>query len=120
MCSITYTPSLNFMQVTEAEFTEDVPVLDQLSLIASTSILVSAHTSGLANAMFLPSGAAVYELIQRNWVWEKLDHSFLIQTRSLGDIHHFAWRAVSADEGQYINPNDQRRFGNDHWTGEMV
>jgi len=45
--------------------------------MASTGLLVSAHTSQLANAQFLPPGAAVLELIQRNW-FSPLDRSFKV------------------------------------------
>eukprot|EP00890_Picochlorum_soloecismus_P004048 jgi/Picsp_1/4644/NSC_02014-R1_uncharacterized glycosyltransferase aer61-like isoform 1 len=104
--------------VDEVEFTENITMIEQLKKMAGTKILVSTHTSGLANSVFLPPGAAVIELNHRNWVWDNLDKSFLIQTRMLGDVHHFTWRARTKAEGPYINPNDERRFGSDAWTNE--
>ena len=106
--------------VDEVEFTENVTMGEQLNKMANTNILVSTHTSGLANSMFLPPGAAVIELVHRNWVWDNLDKSFLIQTQMLGDVHHFTWRARTKSEGPYINPNDERRFGSDAWMNEKV
>lgn len=100
------------------EFTSSTPMVEQLKVMSSTCLLVSAHTSGLANAVYLPPGAAVMELIQRNWVWPNLDLSFKVQTMSLGDVHHWAWRAVHRHEAVYLNPRDEERFGTEEWDGE--
>lgn len=107
-------------KVDEVEFTENVTMGEQLKKMADTDILVSTHTSGLANSVFLPPGAVVIELVHRNWAWDNLDKSFLIQTRMLGDVHHFTWRAVAKSEGPYINPDDERRFGSDAWMNQKV
>jgi len=116
--------SLNFQhffcQVRVFEFTEDTPMADQLRAMRDTTILVSPHTSALANAVFLPPGAAVIELIQRNWVWDNLDRSFQVQTASLGDIHHWAWRATKREHIRYVNPRDAERFGGEEWANEKV
>ena len=64
------------------EFDEGTPFREQLAAMAATGVLVSVHTSNLANAQFLPPGRAVVELIQRNWIWHNLDKSF--QARSWG------------------------------------
>ena len=58
------------------EFDEGTPFREQLAAMAATGVLVSVHTSNLANAQFLPPGRAVVELIQRNWIWHNLDKSF--------------------------------------------
>jgi len=63
-------------QVRVVEFDEGTPFTEQLRAMAATGVLVSVHTSNLANAQFLPPGRAVIELIQRNWVWHNLDRSF--------------------------------------------
>ena len=34
-----------------------------------------------------------------------------VQTDTMGDIHHFAWRATGANETRYIEPRDEARFG---------
>ena len=107
-----------FGNVTVVEFTSATPMTEQLKLMSKTCLLVSAHTSGLANAVFLPPGAAVMELIQRNWVWPNLDLSFKVQTQSLGDIHHWAWRARYPHEVEYLDQRDKERFGGEEWSGE--
>ena len=109
-----------FGPVRVVEFTAETPFQEQLRIMATTVVLVSVHTSALANAMFLPPGAAVVELIHRNWVWYTLDQSFKVQSDAMGDIHHFAWRAVEKQHGQYINPRDEERFGGDEWSGVKV
>lgn len=40
-----------------------------------------------------------------------MDESFKVQTDSMGDIHHFAWRANKANESTYLNPRDTIRYG---------
>jgi Glycosyltransferase 61 len=102
------------------EFTSDTPFSTQLELMASTDILVSTHTSALANLVFLPPGAVVLELIHRNWVWSNLDTSFKAQSDARGDLYHWAWRAVKKEHGKYINPRDEQRFGGDEWAGDKV
>ena len=64
------------------EFDEGTPFAEQLAAMAATGVLVSVHTSNLANAQFLPPGRAVVELIQRNWVWHNLDRSFQARARA--------------------------------------
>mmetsp|Transcript_1977 Transcript_1977/g.4896 ORF Transcript_1977/g.4896 Transcript_1977/m.4896 type:complete len:140 (+) Transcript_1977:1246-1665(+) len=83
--------------------------------MASTGLLVSAHTSQLANAQFLPPGAAVLELIQRNW-FSPLDRSFKVQSNAIGDIHHYAWRCRHANCTSYIDQDVGRLYG--HFTAE--
>ena len=65
------------------EFDEGTPFREQLAAMAGTGVLVSVHTSNLANAQFLPPGRAVVELLQRNWVWHNLDRSFQARARGL-------------------------------------
>ena len=67
-----------FMQVRVVEFNASTPFREQLEVMASTAVLVSVHTSNLANAQFLQPGSAVVELIQRNWIWHNLDRSFQV------------------------------------------
>lgn len=66
------------MQVRVVEFNATTSFHEQLQVIASSGVFISVHTSNLANAQFLPPGAAVFEIIQRNWVWENLDRSFQV------------------------------------------
>ena len=67
---------------------------------------MSVHTSNLANSPFLRPGSCVIELIQRFWVWNDIDKSFKEQTERMGDIHHFAWRAMHANESTFISERD--------------
>lgn len=64
------------LQVRVAEFNETTSFQDQLAAVSAAGVYVSVHTSNLANAPFLRPGAAVVELLQRNWVWHGLDKSF--------------------------------------------
>ncbi|WPT11880.1 hypothetical protein PSENEW3n2_00005380 [Picochlorum sp. SENEW3] len=103
--------------VSEVELTSNVTVSAQLDIMARTHILVSSHTSGLANAMFLRPGALVIELVQRNWLIS-LENTFLRQTQTLGDVRHVRWKATRLHEGVYIDPDDERLFGGELWDGE--
>lgn len=104
--------------ITVLEFTEATPMAAQLAAMAATGLLVSAHTSALANAAFLPPGAAILELIHLNWVW--LDRSFKVQSDARGDLHHWAWRATEPAHARYIHPRDEQRFGGQEWAGDNV
>ena len=66
------------VQVRVVEFNTSTSFHEQLQVISGTGVFISVHTSNLANAQFLPPGAAVFEIIQRNWVWENLDRSFQV------------------------------------------
>eukprot|EP00889_Picochlorum_renovo_P003349 jgi/Picre1/30379/NNA_005743.t1 len=103
--------------VSEVELTSNVTLSAQLDIMARTHILVSSHTSGLANAMFLRPGALVIELVQRNWLIS-LENTFLRQTQTLGDVRHVRWKATRLHEGVYIDPDDERLFGGELWDGE--
>ncbi|KAL3161243.1 hypothetical protein ABBQ38_009607 [Trebouxia sp. C0009 RCD-2024] len=106
-----------FGEVRVVEFNATTSFHEQLQIIASTGVFISVHTSNLANAQFLPPGAAVFEIIQRNWCWENLDRSFQVQTEMMGDIHHYAWRARHRNQTVYINKRDSERFGD--WTSQQ-
>jgi protein O-GlcNAc transferase len=70
------------LQVRVVEFNASTPFRQQLETMASTTVLVSVHTSNLANAQFMQPGSAVFEIIQRNWFWHGLDKSFQASRRS--------------------------------------
>eukprot|EP00879_Flechtneria_rotunda_P027722 GHRR01029709.1.p1 GENE.GHRR01029709.1~~GHRR01029709.1.p1 ORF type:complete len:256 (+),score=63.24 GHRR01029709.1:320-1087(+) len=101
-------------QVRVVEFNSSTSFADQLATMRDTGVFVSAHTSNLANAVFLQPGSAVIEIIQRHWTWNKMDQSFKDHTSQLGDIHHFAWRANHPNETVYQSERDAIRFTN--WT----
>lgn len=46
------------------EFNSSTPFAEQLRVMQDTGVFVSAHTSNLANAVFLQPGSAVVEIIQ--------------------------------------------------------
>lgn len=71
-----YAPVPRPLQVRVVEFNASTPFRQQLETMASTTVLVSVHTSNLANAQFMQPGSAVFEIIQRNWFWHGLDKSF--------------------------------------------
>lgn len=58
------------VQVRIVEFGSADTFQAQLEAMASTDLFVSAHTSNLANALLLTPGAAVVEVLMRNWAWE--------------------------------------------------
>ena len=58
------------LQVRVVEYGADSSFREQLEMLAGTGALVSVHTSNLANALFLPPGAAAFEILQRTWAWE--------------------------------------------------
>lgn len=51
-------------QVRVVEFNSSTSFRDQLAAMRDTGVFVSAHTSNLANAVFLQPGSAVIEIIQ--------------------------------------------------------
>ena len=69
-------------QVRVVEFNESTSFRQQLEAVSSTGLFVSVHTSNLANAQFMRPGAAVLEVIQRNWAHHDLDKSFQVRLRS--------------------------------------
>ena len=75
------------LQVRVVEFNASTSFEEQLQVMAGTGVLVSVHTSNLANAQFLQPGSAVVELLQRNWVWHNLDKSFQVCSLCFPDLH---------------------------------
>lgn len=95
-----------FGEVDEVELGEDVPMARQVKIMAHTDILVSTHTSGLANAMFLPPGALVVELRHRNFL-EDMERTFEMQIKSLQDVTWVSWKAMNI---VYLHEDDERKF----------
>ncbi len=61
------------------------------------------------------TGSVVLELLPYNWEWRGVSTIYRNITASLGDVHHFAWRAQSAKHAAYEGPDDAR-YG--EWTHE--
>ena len=60
--------------------------------------------SAAANA----AGALVIELLPYNWEWKGISRLYKNLTVSVGDIHHFAWRARHPRFAVYMSPDDAR------------
>ena len=58
------------------------------------------------------AGAMVVELLPYNWEWKGVSRIYKNITSSMGDIHHFAWRAKQA--GQLAS---KMRFISAPWLG---
>ena len=69
----------------------------------------------LADEVATSAGAVVLELLPYNWEWRGVSTIYRNITASLGDVHHFAWRAQSAKHAAYESPDDAR-YG--EWTHE--
>ncbi|PSC75577.1 hypothetical protein C2E20_1509 [Micractinium conductrix] len=83
--------------------------------MAKTGVLVARHGPLLANAMFLPPGAVVLELLPYNWEWHGISEIYLNLTRSVGGLHHFAWKANSSEWVMYLESEDAKYS---HWTSD--
>ncbi|KAK9837380.1 hypothetical protein WJX84_006958, partial [Apatococcus fuscideae] len=101
------------MRVRPYTVTPQAPFQSHLTAMARTGLLVSRHGPMMASSIFLPPGAAVLELLPFNWNWKDFSRIYLNATRSLGDIHHFAWLARSAKFVRYRSENESRYA---HWT----
>ncbi len=95
-----------FGDVDEMELTEDVSMASQINAMANTDVLVSTHTSGLANGMFVPPGALVVELRHRFFLSD-MERTFELQIKSLKDVDWIGWRT---SEVTYLHENDERKF----------
>jgi hypothetical protein len=92
----------HFTATAAAPFSEHVLAMSQ------TGLLISRHGPLLANAMFLPPGGAVYELLPYNWEWQGLSRLYKNLTRSTGVLHHFAWRPKQPKWAVYHNDADAK------------
>lgn len=61
------------------------------------------------------AGAVVLELLAYNWEWKGISEVYVNITQSVGDIHHFAWRAKHPRWSEYIDA-DEARYA--YWTPE--
>lgn len=103
------------MRVRPYSATSAASFASYVSIMSKTGVLVSRHGPMLANALFLPPGAVVLELLAYNWEWKGISEVYVNVTSSVGDIHHFAWRAKHPRYAQYID-EDEARYA--HWTAE--
>ncbi|DBA71209.1 TPA: hypothetical protein ACH3X2_011604 [Trebouxia sp. C0005] len=103
------------MRVRPYSATSAASFASYVSIMSKTGVLVSRHGPMLANALFLPPGAVVLELLAYNWEWKGISEVYVNVTSSVGDIHHFAWRAKHPRYTHYID-EDEARYA--HWTAE--
>ena len=61
------------------------------------------------------AGAMVVELLPYNWEWKGVSRIYKNITRSMGDIHHFAWRAKHPKWAVYPSEHEARYA---EWTAE--
>ena len=61
------------------------------------------------------AGAVVLELLPYNWEWRGISEVYVNITRSVGDIHHYAWRAEESRWAVYADA-DEARYA--EWTAE--
>lgn len=95
--------------------TNEAPFSAHVAAAARTGLLVARHGPALASAIFLPPGAAVYELLPFNWEWRHISQLYRNMTASVGDVHHFAWRPREPRWATYLSPDDARYSS---WTAE--
>ena len=71
--------------------------------------------TGYLTLTLCTSGAVVLELLPYNWEWKGISQVYHNVTTSVGDVHHFAWRAKHPRWAQYMDL-DEARYA--HWTAE--
>ena len=82
-------------------YLEGMSFREQAELFATSSVVVSVHGAALANLIFLPSGAAVVELKQKN------EFSTIFRDGcSSSELHHFAVHT------ELPSPTDDNSTGN--------
>ena len=74
-----------------------------------------AKWSWLPSNWLTDVGAVVLEMLAYNWEWKGISEVYFNATSSVGDIHHFAWRAKHPRWAQYAD-EDEARYA--HWTPE--
>lgn len=74
--------------------TMEAPFVSHLATMAESGVVVARHGPILANAVFLPPGAVVMELLPYKWEWQQISRLYYNTTQSMGYIHHFAWRPM--------------------------
>ena len=77
---------------------------------AAVGVLVSVTGAALTNAVLLPPGGAVYELLPYRWGWKGIDRMHWNLTRNSADIHHFAWRATNGSEVRFDHPRTMEKY----------
>lgn len=103
------------MAVRPYSVTPGAPFASFVAAMVKTGLLVARHGPLLSNAVFLPPGAVVLELLPYNWEWQGISEIYVNMTRSMGDVHHFAWKADSATWVAYASDDDAKYS---HWSAD--
>ncbi|KAG1664777.1 hypothetical protein FOA52_013629 [Chlamydomonas sp. UWO 241] len=72
-----------------------------LSVAATSAVIVGRQSPLMANTIFLTPGAMVLEILPYKWEWHRLSMLYYNLTQSIGDVHHFAWRAMDVSAAVY-------------------
>lgn len=103
------------MKVRPYSITSRAAFSSHVAAMSRTGVLVARHGSLLANALFLPPGAVVFEALPYNWDLENASLRYKNITRRLGDVTHVAWRGSERKWSVY-QPGDEKYS---LWTGEQ-
>lgn len=95
-------------RVEVSSLTPRAPLVSHLAVMSQTGVLVARHGEMLANAVMLPEGAMVVELLPYLWDWKDMSRLYFNMTQSTGMIHHFAWRASDKKWCAYKTKEDER------------
>ncbi|KAG2429620.1 hypothetical protein HXX76_010852 [Chlamydomonas incerta] len=93
----------------------DAPFASHLDTFARSAVVVGRHGPLLATSALLAPGAAVFELLPYKWEWLGISKLYYNITRTVGDIHHFAWRPTEHTLAHYDHENYTRYAP---WTPE--
>eukprot|EP01025_Chloroclados_australasicus_P024931 TRINITY_DN2499_c0_g1_i1.p1 TRINITY_DN2499_c0_g1~~TRINITY_DN2499_c0_g1_i1.p1 ORF type:complete len:473 (+),score=52.21 TRINITY_DN2499_c0_g1_i1:56-1474(+) len=83
------------------------PFCSHVSAMAETGVLVGRYNPLMVDAVFMPPGGVVLELLPYNWEWQNISALHYNLTRSVGDLTHIAWRAVNSQHADYKRDHDR-------------
>eukprot|EP00201_Polytomella_parva_P010645 CAMPEP_0175064858 /NCGR_PEP_ID=MMETSP0052_2-20121109/15583_1 /TAXON_ID=51329 ORGANISM="Polytomella parva, Strain SAG 63-3" /NCGR_SAMPLE_ID=MMETSP0052_2 /ASSEMBLY_ACC=CAM_ASM_000194 /LENGTH=455 /DNA_ID=CAMNT_0016331289 /DNA_START=439 /DNA_END=1805 /DNA_ORIENTATION=+ len=95
------------MDARVVSLTQDALFLAHVRTMRDSAVIVARHNPLLSSTVFLAPGAAVLELLPYKVEWQKMTMSYFNATRSVGDIHHWAWRAVKPENCKYDAENEK-------------
>jgi capsular polysaccharide biosynthesis protein len=86
----------------EIVFAEDLTFSDQVNLASTANLLVSNHGAGLTNMLFMPEGANVLELRQRD---DSINNCYFTLASALG-LNYFYQKCDSPDQTEDAHTAD--------------
>lgn len=84
---------------------EELCIADQLAILATTSVLIGVHGSGLSNSVFLPRGSALVQLLPYG---VQNGAQFFQSAATSAGVAYFEWK----------NPNISRTTQHWHYAGK--